>query len=678
MIHPKYRPDIDGLRALAVGAVVIYHAAPAAAPGGFVGVDIFFVISGYLISTILYENLEAGRFSLVDFYFRRALRILPALVVVLFASFLVAYRWLLADEMDAFGRSLLAGSAFVANIEFLRDSNYFSGLAILKPLLHLWSLSVEEQFYLVWPLLLAAAWRARVSPLVAAAAIALLSFAWSVREADTAPIAAFFSAQSRAWELMTGAMLAYFVFRNGAVEDADRRRWAVFADAGSVLGVALMIYAVYWTRAEGFPGFGAVAPVLGATLAIACGPRALANRIVFAHPAMVGLGLISYPLYLWHWPLLSFARIIEAGPTSLSTRLCCVAAALALAWATYLFVERPIRFGARTRLKPLALVASLCVAIALGAAAEGGAFDGAGLRTPDRAEFARYFDNSYPFWRYRTRVDLAAKFRLDCDFYDPGYISGAATLAPRARIDPSCYQRDPGKAKVAFIWGDSHAQMLFSGLRAVLGDDWQILIVASSACAPDASVRADSDARYCLRSNWFAMRAIATAKPDVVIIARVDGHRYADLAAVGAAVTAAGARSVLFTGPVPQWDAPFPALVQRRLWDAMPERTRLGLDAFVMAENARLKSDFERAGDDRLVDLVGLFCNDSGCLTRVGPDPMRDLVTFDYGHLTPPASLFLAREALARRVEEAAGETPGDPRAPRITETWRGGRLPAL
>jgi peptidoglycan/LPS O-acetylase OafA/YrhL len=654
MSNSNYRPDIDGLRAVAVGSVVIYHALPFLAPGGFVGVDIFFVISGYLISQILYTDLAADRFSLIDFYVRRVRRILPALVVVLLACCLVANWFLLADELDAFARSQIASASFVANIFFWRNTNYFSGLAVLQPLLHLWSLSVEEQFYLVWPLALAVTWRLRASPLVIAGLVAAGSFLWSVQAAEATPIAAFFAPQSRAWELMAGAILAWTMRRRNAPPLPIP---TALLDAGSAAAHALIFYAILFTRTEAFPGLSALPVVVGAVLIIACGPHALANRAVLARPGFVWVGLISYPLYLWHWPLLSFLRIVKAAPTSLSERIVCVATAVGLAWLTYVYVERPIRFGARNGWKPLALTASLLAFVALGAAAKGGAFDAAPLRSAGRAEFARAFENVYPDWRYNAREKIAKNFRLDCNFYDPAFLEGAATRIPIVAIDRSCYERDPQKRRVAFLWGDSHAQMLYGGLRDTLPNDWQILIVASSACAPDPNMREDSATDFCRRSNAFAMRAIADARPDVIIVARVDGHRYGDMRATGEVLRALGAGSVLFTGPVPQWDAPLAAIEQRRLWAQDPERTKDNLDAGVMRENQRLREDFARAGDDRLVDLVGVFCNDQGCLTRVGPDRMRDFVTFDYGHLTPPASRFLARGLLAARVERAAGDS---------------------
>jgi peptidoglycan/LPS O-acetylase OafA/YrhL len=366
--NSNYRADIDGLRAVAVGSVVSYHALPFLAPGGFVGVDIFFVISGYLISQILYTDHAAGRFSLIDFYVRRARRILPALVVVLLACCLVAKWFLLADELDSFARSLIASASFVANFYFLRHTNY-SGLAILQPLRHLWSLGVEEQFYLIWPIALAVAWRLRVSPLVVAGLVAAGSFLWSVQATQATPIAAFFAPQSRAWELMAGAMLAWMRWRRDAPPVPIP---PALLDAGSATALALLFYAILFTRTDAFPGLGALPAVVGAVLIIACGPHALVNRIVLTRPGFVWVGLISYPLYLWHWPLLSFLCIVKASAPSLSERVACVIAAVGLAWLTYVYVERPIRFGARNGLKPVALIASLLAIVALGAAAKGG------------------------------------------------------------------------------------------------------------------------------------------------------------------------------------------------------------------------------------------------------------------------------------------------------------------
>ncbi len=260
MSNQHYRADIDGLRAFAVLSVMVYHALPQLMPGGFVGVDIFFVISGYLISQILYADLESGEFSLVGFYVRRMRRILPSLVVVLAACCLIADRFLLADELDNFARSLIASSSFVANIYFWGNTNYFSGLAVLQPLLHLWSLSVEEQFYLIWPIALALIYSKRINPLILAASVGLVSFVWSVHASATSPIAAFFAPQSRAWELMAGAILAWMA--RGSF-NPFRRLPAVSADAAS--GAGARAYELFGAQqlACGISGLWRVAARLG-------------------------------------------------------------------------------------------------------------------------------------------------------------------------------------------------------------------------------------------------------------------------------------------------------------------------------------------------------------------------------------------------------------------------------
>ena len=353
-----YRPDIDGLRALAVLAVVITHAAPAALPGGFVGVDIFFVISGFLISGIILSALADGRFTLADFYARRIRRIFPALALVLAATLAYGTLVLLPQERALLGRDAAAGAAFVANLAFWAEVGYFDRGAAAKPLLHLWSLGVEEQFYILWPLLLAAMhrWGGVRTPVLAALAVA--SFIASVALLATHPSAAFYSPATRLWELAAGAILAC----------ATRRGWQPgrWADAASLAGLALLLAPLALLHnTMPFPGWLALPPVLGTVLLIATGPTALINRTILAARPAVAIGLISYPLYLWHWPLLSYAHIIHQGrPLKPLLVAALLAASLALAWATWRFVERPIRAGRHPRATPALAAAMLAIAAA--------------------------------------------------------------------------------------------------------------------------------------------------------------------------------------------------------------------------------------------------------------------------------------------------------------------------
>lgn len=349
---PDYRPDIDGLRAVAVLSVVAFHAFPDAVRGGFVGVDVFFVISGFLISTIILRSLDAGNFSFADFYARRIKRIFPALALVLATFLLLGWAFFLKDEFRQLGAHTVAGAAFLSNFLLMREAGYFDTAAELKPLLHLWSLGIEEQFYLVWPLLLALAYRFRRNPMVVILTILAISFALNVgRAGGRHAVQTFYHPLTRFWELLLGSTLAWISLHGREAFDAALRRLlpatdrqSSLQDTKSFLGLAFISAAVLLLDRDCiFPGWWALLPTLGAFLLISAGPNAAVNRRLLAHPVLVFVGLISYPLYLWHWPLLAFARIIEAGTPSAALRIALVALGIVLAYLTYRFVERPVR-----------------------------------------------------------------------------------------------------------------------------------------------------------------------------------------------------------------------------------------------------------------------------------------------------------------------------------------------
>jgi peptidoglycan/LPS O-acetylase OafA/YrhL len=343
LIQPKYRADIDGLRAVAVLLVVAFHAFPNWVPSGFMGVDVFFVISGFLISTILFENLAKNRFSFREFYQRRIRRIFPALLTVLLATLAFGWFVLLSDEGSQLGKHTAGGTAFIANLILWSESGYFDTAAETKPLLHLWSLGIEEQFYIVWPLLLWLAFKRGFGMLALTVVVAIASFAWNIWQINSAPIATFYSPFTRVWELLAGSCLAWLTLtRPGWNQGALTWQRQVQSLAGFVL-LGLGIWQI--NRDLAFPGWWAVLPVAGSVLIISGGPQALLNRVLLSNRLMVWFGLISFPLYLWHWPLLAFVRIVE-GPSPLrNTRLVAVAAAILLAWLTYRLIEKPVRSG---------------------------------------------------------------------------------------------------------------------------------------------------------------------------------------------------------------------------------------------------------------------------------------------------------------------------------------------
>lgn len=355
--HMSYRPDIDGLRAIAVLVVVIYHAFPDVLPGGFVGVDIFFIISGYLISTVLFQSVQTNSFTIFDFYARRVRRIFPALSIVLLATGIFGWFSLRADEFAQLGKHIAAGAGFVSNLVLWSESGYFDAAAETKPLLHLWSLGIEEQFYFFFPLVLWVAWKLKWNLLLVTAVIATASFGWNLFQYSRDTTALFYSPQTRFWELMIGAILAYITVSPTRLKRLISSRFSSLrAQLGGVL-VVLAVISGAWAGA--YPGAWALLPTLGATLLISAGPDAWINKRVLSQKLMVGVGLISYPLYLWHWPLLTYARILEGRTPPVSTRVLLVIASFILAYITYRIIEKPLRFHARQRVVTYGLASAV-------------------------------------------------------------------------------------------------------------------------------------------------------------------------------------------------------------------------------------------------------------------------------------------------------------------------------
>lgn len=444
-----YRPDIDGLRALAIVSVVIFHAFPAEFAGGFIGVDVFFVISGFLITRILLKHCQAGTFTFTDFYARRIRRIFPALIVVLAACLVMGWFALLAHEYRQLGKHVAAAAGFVSNLALLGEAGYFDNASETKPLLHLWSLGIEEQFYLLWPVLIWWVWKKGLNQLAVMGLVVVVSFAWNIWLVKTDQAAAFYLPQTRVWELAVGGLLACVeLHRKPRFLHGRSNPWNESVPHGlSLLGAGLLLYGfVTIDKADAFPGWQAWIPVLGVALVLRAGGGAWLNRTVLARPAMVWVGLISFPLYLWHWPLLSLARIIEGQTPSLLVRLGAVLLAVSLAWATYALLEKRIARPTRAKAKTIAL---LTVLFLLGAAGYW-VYQGAGL--PGRAVLA-----NLPPPIQKLEEDEASQ-RSSC----------MAQYGMQAEKMRYCRLSIGAAPPSVALVGDSHAAALFSGLSEVL------------------------------------------------------------------------------------------------------------------------------------------------------------------------------------------------------------------
>jgi peptidoglycan/LPS O-acetylase OafA/YrhL len=474
LARPRYRPDIDGLRAVAVLAVIAFHAFPDQVNGGFVGVDIFFVISGFLISSIIFGNLDRNFFSFWQFYARRIRRIFPALILVSASSLAFGWFALLTDEYKQLGKHVAGAAGFIANFVFWREAGYFDNAASTKPLLHLWSLGVEEQFYLVWPSLLWVAWKARINFRLVATIIVFFSIGFNIQYGIAHDaVADFYSPVTRFWELLLGALLAYGRSTRSNLNPraldhlsdiCDRfglRRClsvgtATFDHIKSILGGALIAFAiVFISDKRFFPGWWAILPTVGTYLLLSAGPLAIFNRVL-SNRLLVWLGLVSYPLYLWHWPVLSFARIVNQAPPSPEFQTGALLASFVLAVTTYWLMERPIqrsdRYGGM-------IVFLLSIVMA------GMGYSGYSVFKHDGIE-SRAVVQLNPIFNTGNEGDAAGLWVRGCGYRD-------TTTFETCRIDKS------GTANYA-IFGDSKTSSLCPGLIRESYDRMKWLCIGGS------------------------------------------------------------------------------------------------------------------------------------------------------------------------------------------------------
>jgi peptidoglycan/LPS O-acetylase OafA/YrhL len=622
-----YRADIDGLRAVAVLAVIGFHAFPARVPGGFTGVDVFFVISGYLISTIIFTGLAGGRFSFATFYARRIKRIFPALATVLVACFAAGWFLLYATPFAALGKHIAGGAGFVSNFVLWREAGYFDADADTKPLLHLWSLGIEEQFYLVWPLMAVVAWRARMNLLALTMLVFVVSFALNIEGIRRDLVGTFYSPWRRFWELTAGSMLAAFVLNH------ETRLGGRARDLLGVAGMALVIAGVAGIdRTRHFPGLWALIPVTGTFLLIVSGPGAWVNRVVLSHRAMVGIGLISYPLYLWHWPLLSFARLVESETPAAPVRVAAILASFVLAWLTYRLIETPIRFGPRRAW----VVPMLCIAMAACFGAGYYTFSNGGfverpLNRTDQAYFLKYYES--------IRAGIEGPYRLECDFMRPG------DDGVRESIPASCTSK--GAGRTLFLWGDSYAQALSPGLQALLAPGDGLAQVATSGCRPShLPIDLDVPGGRCTRANQHALARIDELDPDVVILAQRTAHDATDWAALASQLRRLGARDVLVVGPTAEWLPSLPVIVTAQYWGRSYDRVGHGLNRERLDLDRRLQAQYADSPVLRYVSLIETLCANDDCLAVVPGSNPPELVAFDAGHFTPDGSRFVVNAAL--------------------------------
>jgi peptidoglycan/LPS O-acetylase OafA/YrhL len=678
----SYRSDIDGLRAIAVLSVIAFHIAPEKFKGGFVGVDIFFVISGFLISSIIYKELESDAFSIVEFYVRRIRRIYPALFIVLSFVCVAGWIFLLPSDFVALGKQILGGSTFVANFVLWWQSGYFSPEAALKPLLHLWSLGVEEQYYLIFPLICIAFYRSRSRWTLPAAflAIAAVSMFLNVACVSKYSAATYFLPFSRLWELFVGAGLSLFLQRN-MQSPCESRLLPKWRHGIGFLGLVLLVVSVFGIdQFDAFPGWWALLPTIGAVLVIVAGQTSLVNRYVLSSKPAVFVGLISYPLYLWHWPILVFMRVSIADWGAKISHLqkgAMIIVAFFLAYLTYRFIELPIRHvKPREQRRKGALWLISCVSLI-------GAF---GVLV--------ILMEGFP-----TRLPSAV-VALDHDYGQDGSISwrvGTCFLRPdqyAASFSDSCVDTaERGAARpLALVWGDSHAADLFPGFRALQDQSGvRLAQFTASSCPPIVGVQF-REQPACLSINDAVLDRVRGLKPDIVVLSAYWDSLGSDRDRIARAekllqtielVKAAGVKKVVVLGSAPVWTTPVKALLvselHRNPGDPVPRRLARGL--LVTHDDTLLKATTLRAGAV-YVPVFENLCDQTSCIVTTGPG-WKGMVTYDQSHFTDHGSMLVARSIWASIIDSkpmlgyVAGAF-GDVIAEATTGTRAESRLPVV
>ena len=639
----KYRPDIDGLRTIAVCAVVLFHAFPRSLPGGFAGVDIFFVISGYLISSILFSNFEKGRFTLKDFFSRRIKRIFPALLLVFLTTYIFSYFNLFPHAFGQLGKHILGGSTFSSNFFLWSESGYFDVSAESKPLLHLWSLAIEEQFYILWPLTLMIVWRKKSLVLPVILFAILISFLLNIFYLNQYPSAVFYFPFFRFWEILIGTLLAYLTIyhpQNFFVKDDINS-----SNFRATLGFVLLGLGVgFLNHKKAFPGWWALLPVIGTVLLISGGERAWINRKILARKHMVAIGLISYPLYLWHWPILVFLRIRFDSDPSVILRTLAVVLSFTFAILTYKLLEKPFKNQKLLKRPNLSLILTMISFGILGFYTF--KMKGFPERWPEEIREIANIDEPYEYFNFLSNTR-----------------TGVCHTRPRnVSLDLSIKNCTEKANPLVFLMGDSYAASLYPGLKAIQNKPQKFGIAqfTNGNAPPFLNLPLDkvADNRIPVsKLNLENIQIIRQLQPEYVLI----GWRFNQgnglklkpsvqelLKTIETIQAQNSSTKVIVMGPTPEWEDHL-YIVYLEYW---LEKSKV----LPLYSNFRLKQDFikwDLALDAALqipnvtyISARKILCKNDQCLTRVGNNT-KDLTVVDYGHLSSSASTFLLERTLS-------------------------------
>jgi peptidoglycan/LPS O-acetylase OafA/YrhL len=511
--NPEYRADIDGLRAISVLGVVIFHAFPNLISGGFIGVDVFFVISGYLISLIICKDLNNNSFNLTNFLSHRIRRIFPALIIVLISCYLFGWLTLLPSEFKLLGKYIASGATFTSNIISFLESGYFNKASEAKPLLHLWSLAIEGQFYIFFPFFLWISYKRKLNTPIITTVILVFSLILCIYGARNNQNLNFYLPQSRLWEFLSGTLLAWLSINNRSLISKIKLNKSrsltlisrniagnirLFQNTLSIFGLGLLLFGL-WSinKNDYFPSELTLIPVIASIFIIAAGPESLINRTILSNRVLVFIGLISFPLYLWHWPLFSYMRIIGGAPPSENSRVVAIFFSFLIAWLTFILIERPFRSKKNNSSKVTLLLASIFIVGFLG--------------------YDTYIQGGY-FFRKVAKVN--AVLGSDFDGGTLGNTINECGIKEKSiqNLFRMCARDKRGNVRFALM-GDSKAEAIFGGLIRTSKNDGRWLIIGGSNNngAPTPLLRSDFDESHLLTN--YAIEAIVNNKDiDIVVL----------------------------------------------------------------------------------------------------------------------------------------------------------------
>ncbi len=611
-------------------SVLVYHAFPNALSGGFVGVDIFFVISGYLISGLIIKQINSGTFRFTDFYARRVKRIFPALTIMLVSTMVAGYFIMMPGDFAQLGKHIVASALSVQNFMLLSESGYFDGSSDLKPLLHIWSLGVEEQFYLVWPVFLILAFRFCRKPIILISTVTIISFIGCVYQTKVDSSSAFYLPWFRLWELSIGCV-AYLV---GDIADKSKGKSVAVQDILSFLCIVSLIFSLMnFHSGSDFPGSKALVPVISSAILIALCRDSLFSRRVLSDRFAVYIGKISYPLYIWHWPILSFYFYINPhlqAESDIIARAGILLVSAVLAAATYHMVESNIRFtkGFNSKLAVSALCGLSVLIIASGS-----------VTSYQKGFPSRYGDtvamlgSEIDFnWKDSVRGDV-------CHIMDDNDTKGIGGNRSGC-VSQSKHQ--------IFLWGDSHAGASYPGVKELAKTNgYEVSQITGAKRVPLKGVSDIADEQYSE-----AMGYITKIKPEIVMLdARWTVHGKIDKVkpllakTIHDIKTASSNTKIIVVGPAPEWTK----TLQNSLFEMaksgniLPKYSSNDLNTYVIDFDMKFGEYVKSLGVGYL-SLISAMCNQAGCMTTISGD-YKGITAIDYGHLSKEASRFAFKNA---------------------------------